>query len=75
MMIAIDEQNWAPFQELPSDQLGSILVDLAGNVQLAAFRRHPCGPKEPVPKRTRYLKHSHVSTSSILAKAARKKSP
>lgn len=74
MVIAIDDRNWTPFRDMTPVQLGATLVDLAGHVRLAAFRRHPRGPKKPVPKRTRYLKHTHVATARLLD-AARKKSP
>lgn len=74
MMMAIPEAEWAPFQQMTPAQLGAELVEMAGHVPLAAFRRHPRGPKKPVPKRTRYVRHTHVSTARLLA-AARKKSP
>ena len=75
MMIAIEETHWEPFQTMTPRQLGATLVMLAGHVKLAAFRRHPRGPKKPVPKRTRYAKHTHVSTARLLAEAASKRTP
>ncbi len=74
MVIAIDDRSWVPFRDMTPVQLGATLVDLAGHVQLARFRRHPRGPKKPVPKRTRFTKHGHVATARLLA-AARRKSP
>ena len=75
MMIAIEEPHWEIFQAMTPRQLGAILVMLAGHVNLAAFRSHPRGPKKPVPKRTRYAKHTHVSTARLLADAASKRPP
>ena len=75
MMIAIEEPHWELFQTMTPRQLGATLVTLASHVQLAAFRRHPRGPKKPVPKRTRFASHTHVSTARLLADAAAKKSP
>jgi len=68
MMIAIPEPKWKRFESIASDALGHTLLDLAGRVKLARFRRHPRGPKKPVPKRTRYTTHTHVSTARLLAK-------
>ena len=75
MMLALPKEEWAPFQQMTPGQLGVELVRIAGHARLAQFLRHPRGPKKPVPKRTRYLKHTHVSTARLLAAAARKKSP
>ena len=75
MMIAIEEPHWESFQTMTPRQLGATLVALAGHVNLAAFRSHPRGPKKPVPKRTRFAKHTHVSTARLLADAASKRTP
>ena len=68
MMIAIPEPKWKRFESIASDELGHTLLDLAGRVKLARFRRHPRGPKKPAPKRTRYPTHTHVFTARLLAK-------
>jgi hypothetical protein len=75
MMIAIEEPHWDLFQAMTPRELGEALVMLAGYVKLAAFRSHPRGPKKPVPKRTRFAKHTHVSTARLLADAASKRTP
>ncbi|MGI8503485.1 MAG: IS4/IS5 family transposase, partial [Hassallia sp.] len=66
MMIAIPPEEWHVFQNMTFIELSQILQHLAGKVKLRAFRRHPRGPKKPLPKRT-YLKNKpHVSTAKIL---------
>jgi IS4 transposase len=72
MCIAITETEWAPFQEMAPTQLASTLVDMAASICLAKFRKHPRGPKKPVPPRTRFRTHTHVSTARLLAAAAGK---
>jgi len=69
MRIAIPGSEWLPFQEMTPSQLGSALVDMAASVRLARYRKHRRGPKRPVPLRTRFRNHSHVSTAKLLAAA------
>lgn len=71
MMIAIPEPHWEVFRAMTAAQLGQMLVALAANVRLSAFRRHPRGPKKPVTPRTRYVTHTHVSTARLLAAAVK----
>jgi hypothetical protein len=75
MMLAIEEPHREIFQTMTPRQLGATLVMLAVHVNLAAFRSHPRGPKKSVPKRTRFAKHTHVSTARLLADATSKKTP
>jgi len=72
MMIAIPEPHWEVFRTMTAAELGPMLVSLAANVRLSAFRRHARGPKKPVTPRTRFVNHQHVSTARLLAAAARK---
>jgi hypothetical protein len=51
MMIAIDDAHWVIFRQMTPVKLASILKELAGNVKLSAFRKHPRGPKKQRPKR------------------------
>lgn len=67
MMIAIPEPRWEVFQSMTREQMAATLVVLAAKVRLAAFRKHPRGPKKPVPKRTRYKNKGHVSTARLMA--------
>ena len=71
MIIAVPEEEWVPFQEMTPTQFGAALLGLAASIKLARFRKHPRGPKKPVPPRTRFRNKSHVSTARLLA-AARK---
>jgi IS4 transposase len=66
MMIAIPEDEWAVFHDLSPVALGQVLQDLARNVRLSEFRKHPRGPKRPQPKRRIVGRQNHVSTAKLL---------
>jgi len=68
MMIAIDYDHWAVFQQMTPTQLVKILKALAANVRLSAFRKHPRGPKKPQPKRISCKNTPHVSTAKIISR-------
>jgi hypothetical protein len=68
MMIAIPEDEWSVFHKLPPKAMGRVLQGLAKNVRLAAYRKHPRGPKKPRPKRESGAKIKHVSTARLLEK-------
>ena len=68
MMIAIDDKHWVIFRDMPAAKLVKLLRELAANVKLSAFRKHPRGPKKPQPKRKSAKDKPHVSTARILAK-------
>jgi hypothetical protein len=74
MDIAIDLVAWKGFETIEPARLARQLVQWALLVKLARFKRHPRGPKKPVPKRTRFPDKGHVSTARLLAES-RKKSP
>ena len=67
MMIALPAEQWEVFRALSMSQMATILKELAGRVRLAAFRKHPRGPKKASPKRRSDPKHPHISTARILA--------
>ena len=67
MMIAIDDAHWVIFQQMTPIKLARVLKELAANVKLSAFRKHPRGPKKPRPKRKSCKNTPHVSTAKILA--------
>ncbi len=71
MMIAIDDSHWLIFQQMPSIKLARVLRELAANVKLSAFRKHPRGPKKPQPKRKSCKNTPHVSTAKLLAQRAK----
>lgn len=72
MAIAIDDGAWETFRTIVPSKLAHQLVRWAKLVQLPKFKRHPRGPKTPVPKRTRYADKTHVSTARLLAESRRK---
>ena len=66
MMIAIPEDEWVVFHDLPAVELAEILVSLAQSVSLPKLRKHPRGPKKPKPKKQSGAKIKHVATAKIL---------
>jgi hypothetical protein len=73
MLIATIPEDWEVFQSMSSVDLASALLKLAAHAHLPKYKRHPRGPKKPVPKRTKFQDNTHVSTARLLA--AQKKSP
>jgi hypothetical protein len=71
MMIAIDDAYWAVFRDMSSLKFSEILKELARNIRLSAFQKHPRGPKKPRPKRKSCKNTPHVSTAKILAKRSK----
>ena len=68
MMIAIEPQQWIVFQQISTSNLLKVLKELASNVKLSKYQKHPRGPKKPQPKRKSDKNTPHVSTAKILAK-------
>lgn len=66
MMIAIPEPEWRVFVTMTTEQLVATLLQLAQNVRLRAFRKHPRGPKKPPVKRQFNPQQPHVSTVKLL---------
>ena len=66
MMIAIPEDEWVVFHDLPAVELAEVLVSLARSVSLPKLRKHPRGPKKPKPKKQSGAKIKHVATAKIL---------
>ena len=71
MMIAIDDAHRIVFQQITALNLSKILKELAANVRLSAFQKHPRGPKKPQPKRKSSKNTPHVSTARILAQRSK----
>ncbi|MFC1642728.1 hypothetical protein ACFL5O_08600 [Myxococcota bacterium] len=74
MSVALEPSAWVPFQTMTPATLATEMLRFAAHADLRKFKRHPRGPKKPVPKRTRFPKKTHVSTARLLAKS-RKNSP
>jgi hypothetical protein len=66
MMIAIPEDEWVVFHDLPAVELAKVLVSLARSVSLPKLQKHPRGPKKPKPKKQSGAKIKHVATAKIL---------
>jgi hypothetical protein len=75
MDLALDSSVWEPFQIMGPNELARHLLTLAAHVRLGAFKRHPRGPKKPVPRRTKYRTKTHVSTARLLAEAKASRGP
>lgn len=68
MMIAIPAKHWNVFRDMSIAQLASVLKELARQVDLSKYQKHPRGPKLPRPKRIYRGRSNHVSTARILAR-------
>ena len=66
MMIAIPEDEWVVFHDLPAVELAEVLGKLARSVSLPKLRKHPRGPKKPKPEKQSGAKIKHVATAKIL---------
>ncbi len=67
MIIAIRDEEWAEFRYLSQSQFVILLKQIARNAKMSRFRKHPRGPKKPLPKRKFDPKHPHISTAQLLA--------
>ena len=67
MMVAVPDEKWVIFVQYSQAELVDFLKELAKNVKLSRFKKHPRGPKKPVAKRKRDPKHPHVSTARLIA--------
>jgi IS4 transposase len=67
MMIVIGSAHWTVFRDMPTGDIVRLLKQLAGNVKLSKYQKHPRGPKKPQPKRIAMKNKPHVSTARILA--------
>jgi IS4 transposase len=70
MMIAVPAKHWQIFRRLDNKRFASLLKELAKNVDLNRFRKHPRGPKKPQPKKISGARRKHVSTARILANSS-----
>jgi IS4 transposase len=73
MMIAIPEEHWVGFAEVPTNELAAFLREMAAKVRLQKYQKHPRGPKKPPVKRRHRKDHPHVSTAQLLARRSTKK--
>jgi IS4 transposase len=73
MMIAIPENEWQLFRRMGTVDLAAVLRDLAAQVNLERFRKHPRGPKKSQPKRRHDKRTPHVATAKLLAERKKKR--
>jgi hypothetical protein len=73
MSIALESSVWTPFQTMTPEALATEMLAFAAHADLRKLKRHPRGPKKPVPKRTRFTKKTHVSTARLLAESRKKR--
>ena len=67
MLLALDDQHWAPFRHAEPSQFAAMFLYLAANVPLATFRKAKRRPKKPPQPRTEFSGRPHVSTARLLA--------
>jgi hypothetical protein len=72
MSIALEPAVWEVFQKMKPSAFAQKMVEWASHAKLPKYKRHPRGPKKPVPKRTRFPNETHVSTARLLAKSREK---
>ena len=68
MMMAVPARHWRLFRDMDEATFAGVLQQLATNIDLAKFQKHPRGPKKPRPKKTSGAKIKHVATARIIAK-------
>jgi IS4 transposase len=72
MMIALPDTEWRQFRHMTIAQLAAALKALASKARLAAYQRHPRGPKKTRPERTHCKDKPHVSTARLIANRRKK---
>ena len=72
MDIAIEPSTWEPIRAMKPMEFATHMLRWTQDVHLPKYKRHPRGPKKPVPKRTRFAKKTHVSTARLLAEHRKK---
>ncbi len=68
LMMAVPARHWRIFRKMEDAEFVGALRQLATNIDLAKFQKHPRGPKKPPPKKTSGAKIKHVATARIIAK-------
>ena len=68
MMMAVPARHGRLFRTMEDAAFVRVLRQLARNIDLAKFQKHPRGPKKPPPQRTSGAKIKHVATARIIAK-------
>jgi hypothetical protein len=66
----VEPPAWQSWRSLTLAAAACLLREIAARIDLAKIRKSPRGPKNPVPKRTRFKDKPHVSTQKLLNQAA-----
>jgi len=66
MEMALEPDVWHRYAAMTSEDFARGMMRWATHVDLSKYKRHPRGPKKPVPKRTKHAKKTHVSTARLL---------
>ena len=74
MLIAVPAQEWIIFRDMPCAHFVDLLIDLAREVNMRRFKKHPRKAKKKQPPRKKKSGQPHVSTARILAKRGSRKS-
>ena len=69
MDVALDDEIWDRYRIMSASELARELIAMSEHVNLARYKKTKRGPKKPVPKRTKYVNDSHVSTARLLTRA------
>ena len=71
MIIALPNAEWEGFGTMSTAAFVAELTRIASHANLAAYRKHPRGPKKPPPKKMADKQTPHVSTARLLRDRAR----
>lgn len=67
MMIAIPQETWTRFRKESIPQVATLLIELATQVNLRRYRKHPRGPKKAKPLTRNGNQKPHVATARLIA--------
>lgn len=72
MAVAIDPEHWHLFRRLPPKPMAAWLTQVARQIDLSRYRKHPRGPKKLQPIKSKYKNGGHVSTAKLLRERRRR---
>lgn len=74
MDIAVPDECWESYREMPVARFAKAMMKLAHRVKLARYPKKKRGPKKPQPRKKSGRRNHHISTARLLLKR-RKKTP
>ena len=74
MDIAVADECWETYREMPAGTFAKAMIKLAHRVKLARYPKKKRGPKKPQPRKKSGARNHHISTARLLLKR-RKKTP